>query len=156
MSAPTHTHFQPSILAIDHVGLRVSDRSRAMAFYRRLGFIETADFPDLEANEMVSANGVRINLIFNATRYPHNPLLDAPVKLPGFTHPAFIVDDLYALAAWFHQENIPITEQIHPIGPRRIALFIRDPDGNVLEFDQLLEQATIEAKTNKEDNNETL
>ncbi|MBS0614267.1 MAG: hypothetical protein JSS24_13915 [Proteobacteria bacterium] len=26
------------------------------------------------------------------------------------------------------------------IGPRRVALFIRDPDGNVLEFDQLADE----------------
>jgi catechol 2,3-dioxygenase-like lactoylglutathione lyase family enzyme len=36
------------------------------------------------------------------------------------------------------QQGIAITEGPHPIGPRRIALFIRDPDGNVLEFNQLI------------------
>jgi len=34
--------------------------------------------------------------------------------------------------------DVVITEGPHPIGPRRIALFIRDPDGNVLEFNQLI------------------
>ncbi|MFF7710597.1 VOC family protein [Pseudomonas sp. NPDC007930] len=127
------------ILAYDHIGIRVSDGPRAMAFYQALGFTESARFSAHEANEMLSPDGVRINLIFNGARRPaaHNVLLDAPVKLPGITHPAFIVDDLAALQAWLEAEGITITEGPHPIGPRRVALFIRDPDGNVLEFNQL-------------------
>ena len=129
------------ILAYDHIGIRVSDQARAMAFYQALGFKESARFARYEANEMLSPDGVRINLIFNGARQPaaHNALLDAPVKLPGMTHPAFIVDDLEALQAWLHAHGIVITEEPHPIGPRRVALFIRDPDGNVLEFNQLID-----------------
>jgi len=129
------------ILAYDHIGIRVSDKQQAMAFYQALGFVESASFPLFEANEMLSPDGVRINLIFNGTRTPgaHNALLDAPVKLPGMTHPAFIVDDLQVLEAWLGEQGIVITEGPHHIGPRRVALFIRDPDGNVLEFNQLVE-----------------
>lgn len=130
------------ILAYDHIGIRVSDRSRAVAFYEALGFVESARFSDFEANEMLTPSGVRINLIFNGARQPraHNVLLDAPIKLPGMTHPAFIVEDLEALQGWLHQQGITITEGPHRIGPRRVALFIRDPDGNVMEFNQLLAQ----------------
>ena len=39
------------ILAYDHIGIRVSDRPRAMAFYQALGFVESASFPLFEANE---------------------------------------------------------------------------------------------------------
>ena len=132
------------ILAYDHIGIRVSDLNRSMAFYQALGFVESARFPRYEANEMLSADGVRINLIFNGARIPdaHNVLLDAPVKLPGITHPAFITDDLQALQAWLEQKGIVITEGPHSIGPRRIALFFRDPDGNVLEFNQLVDGDT--------------
>lgn len=130
------------ILAYDHVGIRVSDRPRALAFYQALGFVERARFPMHEANEMQAGAGPRINLVFNAARRPggRNVLLDEPVKLPGLTHPAFIVDDLAALQAWLQLRGIPITEGPHAIGPRRVALFIRDPDGNVLEFNQLIPQ----------------
>ena len=71
---------QPSnpsrILAYDHIGIRVSDRRRAMAFYQALGFVESASFPLFEANEMLSPDGVRINLIFNGARAPdaHLPM----------------------------------------------------------------------------------
>lgn len=124
----------------DHVGIRVSDRTTAIAFYEKLGFAETIRFSHHEANEMVTGSGVRINLIFNGARQPDakNTLLDNPVKLPGVTHPAFVVDDLDQLRSWLQQQGIRITEDIHAIGPRRITLFIRDPDGNVLEFNQLI------------------
>lgn len=127
----------------DHVGIRVSDRQQALAFYQRLGFVETLHFAGFEANEMLAPGGVRINLIFNGSRLQAalNPLLDQPVKLPGVTHPAFVVPDLYALRDWLQASGIRITEDIHAIGPRRITLFIRDPDGNVLEFNQLLDNA---------------
>ncbi|MCK9815174.1 MAG: VOC family protein [Candidatus Pseudomonas colombiensis] len=129
------------ILAYDHIGIRVSEQARALSFYQALGFEESARFTQHEANEMLSADGVRINLIFNAARVPdaHNVLLDAPVKLPGITHPAFVVDDLEALQAWLGEQGIRITQGPHAIGPRRVALFIRDPDGNVLEFNQLVD-----------------
>jgi len=127
-------------LGYDHVGIRVSQRRRSLEFYGRLGFRETHSFPQAEANEMVSPAGARINLIFNGASHPQrrNVLLDEPVKLPGITHPAFLVADLAALADWLAREGIAISEGPRRIGPRRIALFIRDPDGNVLEFDQLL------------------
>lgn len=129
-----------TIRQFDHVGIRVSDRQEAVAFYEQLGFQEVRRFDKYEANEMETPDGVRINLIFNATRLPknRNVLLDEPIKLPGITHPAFIVDDLYELKDWLDMAGIIITEDIHRIGPRRIALFIRDPDRNVLEFNQLL------------------
>lgn len=134
-----------AIRQFDHVGIRVSDREEAVAFYERLGFKEVRRFEKYEANEMETTDGVRINLIYNATRLPHqrNVLLDEPVKLPGVTHPAFVVDDLYALREWLIAVGIPITEDIHPLGPRRITLFIRDPDRNVLEFNQLLPSPTL-------------
>ena len=142
-----------AIRQFDHIGIRVSDRQQAVAFYEQLGFREVHHFAKYEANEMETPDGVRINLIFNAARLPHgrNVLLDEPVKLPGMTHPAFIVDDLYGLKDWLGQAGIAITEGIHRIGPRRIALFIRDPDRNVLEFDQLLPEPTATGTTPTEE-----
>ena len=47
-------HHNPArILSYDHIGIRVSDKNRSMAFYQALGFVETASFPQFEANEML-------------------------------------------------------------------------------------------------------
>ena len=128
------------ITAFDHIGIRVTDREQSIAFYERLGFVQTAIFPEHEANEMETSDGVRINLIMNGAKRAgnRNVLMDEPIKLPGHTHPAFIVDDLARLQQHLERSGIPVTEGPAAIGPRRTALFIRDPDGNVLEFDQLL------------------
>lgn len=125
--------------AYEHVGIRVSDPDPARRFYERLGFHEEIRFDDY-ANEMATPAGVRINLIFNgaARAGARNMLQDEPVKWPGITHVAFVVDDLDALVSWLNDAGIAITEGPGPIGPRRVGLFIRDPDGNVLEFNQLL------------------
>lgn len=139
---------QPA-LGYDHVGIRVTDRQRALAFYTRLGFRQTHVFPAAEANEMVTPAGVRINLIFNGAHRAgrRNVLLDEPVKWPGITHPAFLVADLAALQCWLAQAGIAVTEGPKRIGPRRVALFIRDPDGNVLEFNQLIPEQDVDHET---------
>lgn len=131
------------VTAYEHVGIRVSDRARSVAFYERLGFREEIDLPAHHANEMATTDGVRINLILNgvAREGASNLLQDEPVKWPGLTHVAFVVDDLGALEALLARESIAITEGPVTLAGRRRTLFIRDPDGTVLEFNQLLEAA---------------
>ena len=129
-----------NILCVDHVGIRITDRDVARAFYEKFGFVETAYFQADQANEMETPSGVRINLIMNGAKRPQNKniLLDEPIKLPGITHLALIVDDLEELQTWLQANKIAISEGPVQLSPRRITLFIRDPDGNVIEFNQLL------------------
>ena len=54
------------------------------------------------------------------------------------TRLAVMVDVIQALEHWLNSNDIHITEGPKAIGPRRTALFSRDPDGNVLEFNQLI------------------
>ena len=58
----------------------------------------------------------------------------------GYTHAAFIVDRLDDILAWAAERGVVNTE-----GPvnwgRRITCFLRDPDGNVLEFNELIEDS---------------
>jgi catechol 2,3-dioxygenase-like lactoylglutathione lyase family enzyme len=126
------------ILAVDHVGIRITDRDVSRAFYEKLGFVETDYFQADQANEMETPSGVRINLIMNGAKRRNNILLDEPIKHPGITHLALVVEDLVELQTWLQTNKIAITEGPVQLSPRRITLFIRDPDGNVLEFNQLL------------------
>ena len=127
------------IKGYEHVGIRVTDREVATRFYERLGFKEEADLPEHQANEMVNEAGVFINLIFNGVRRPQNRnvLQDEPEKYPGITHVAFVIDDLDDMMATLARERIPISEGPIEIGGRRRVIFIRDPDRNVLEFNEL-------------------
>ena len=126
------------ITAYDHVGIRVSNRERALRFYEKLGFAIDPEFTDERVAEIVTAGGLRINLIFNAVERPlaYNILLDDPVKLPGYTHAAFIVDQLQDVIDWATSEDVAVTEGPVDWG-RRLTCFLRDPDGNVLEFNEL-------------------
>jgi catechol 2,3-dioxygenase-like lactoylglutathione lyase family enzyme len=127
------------IQGFDHVGIRVSDAERALQFYAKLGFRPDPEFTNDEVAEIVADDGTRINLIFNGTAREgaHNILLDEPTKWPGYTHGALIVDSLQELLDWAASENVTITEGPVDWG-RRLTCFLRDPDGNVLEFNELL------------------
>ncbi|HEY1605697.1 MAG TPA: VOC family protein [Allosphingosinicella sp.] len=126
------------ILSYDHVGIRVTDAERALAFYATLGFALDADHSSETAVEMVNPQGVRINLILNGvpTDAGDNVLLDRPLKWPGYTHAAFVVDWLDEVLDWAARHGVGITEGPVDWG-RRITCFLRDPDGNVLEFNEL-------------------
>lgn len=129
------------ISAYDHVGVRVTDRAASAAFYAKLGFRPEPeeDSPEHEALGLINADGVRINLIYNGAPHPdRNVLMDAPDKWPGYTHYAVLVDDLRGVLDWAAREGVDITEGPIEIGGRRTVCFIRDPDGNVIEFDELL------------------
>ncbi len=109
---------------------------RALAFYADLGFAVDPDFTNARVAEIVNAAGVRMNLIFNGEVRANNILLDEPNKWPGYTHAAFIVDRLDDILAWAAERGVSITEGPVDWG-RRITCFLRDPDGNVLEFNEL-------------------
>ncbi|MBC6981661.1 VOC family protein [Caulobacter sp. 17J80-11] len=131
------------ITAYDHVGLRVVDRARSLVFYESLGFVLDAPHSNERALELVATGGVRINLILNGETPPdgRNVLMDVDARWPGYTHAAFVVDRLDALLAWAAARGVPITEGPVDWGRRRTC-FLRDPDGNVLEFNELTPAAT--------------
>ncbi len=136
------SRFSLDIEAVDHVGIRVSDLSTALNFYQLLGFIidKGECYPEYNSTGLINKHGVRLNLIDTAISTNSsqlNILFDEDIKYPGLTHLAFIVSNLQDAIQFFEHQNISITE-----GPillkRRQAIFIRDPDGNVIEFNQLL------------------
>jgi lactoylglutathione lyase len=128
------------VKSYEHVGIRVSDRATSIAFYEKLGWRIEIDLPEHQANEMVNDCGVYINLIFNGARQPnnHNILQDEPIKLPGLTHAAFVIEDMDSLLELLKREQVKVTDGPVVYSGRRRVVFIRDPDGNVLEFNELL------------------
>lgn len=129
-------------LLLDHVGIRVTDLDRAETFYGKFGFTRDPEefAPSVKACGLVHPTGLRIHLIYNGEAAPEgNVLLDMTVKRPGYTHAAFIIPDMARLISWFERENIPISEGPVMMGHgRRIVCFIRDPDLNVIEFNEIL------------------
>ena len=116
----------------------MTDRARSLTFYEQLGFRLDEEHSSQTALEIVNEAGVRLNLILNGQPTPQrdNVLMDRPQKWPGYTHAAFIVDSLTGVLQWAAKERITITEGPVDWG-RRITCFLRDPDSNVLEFNEL-------------------
>jgi lactoylglutathione lyase len=126
------------ITAYEHVGIRVTDARRSLAFYAALGFAPDAENSDDRVAEVVNDAGVRLALICNGEPPPdgRNVLQDLPSKWPGITHAAFEVDRLQSVLDWAAAAAVPITEGPVDWG-RRLTCFLRDPDGNVLEFNEM-------------------
>jgi len=126
------------ISAYDHVGLRVTDRGRSLAFYGALGFRLDEAYSSPTALEIVNDAGIRLNLILNGQPTPQrdNVLMDRWEKWPGYTHAAFIVESLSEVLEWAAKSQVVITEGPVDWG-RRVTCFLRDPDSNVLEFNEL-------------------
>lgn len=124
---------------LNHVGLRVKDALKARYFYQKLGFLFVRDSIGQEsATVMEHPSGVNLHLIPNGSSGTSgNILTDVPLKYTGFTHIALEVSDLDAIQRQLKSLKIEISD-----GPVNfalgISLYIRDPDGNLLEFHQPL------------------
>ena len=123
------------ITRINHVGLRVRDLDLARAFYEKLGFEFLGGPMGPEPVAIVEhPSGVNINFILNAAldASPTNVLMDEPAKHTGFTHIALEITDIEAVKRQLDSHDIAITESVEFEGA--MFFFVRDPDGNVIEF----------------------
>lgn len=126
------------ITGFGHVGVRVHDLERSRRFYERLGFeFVVGPIGPEPVAIMTHPSGVEINFVLNAPDADvPNPLMDVPEKLPGYTHIALLIDDLDGAMEALAEQGItpsggPVT---FPHGAR--AVFVRDPDRNVIELHQ--------------------
>jgi lactoylglutathione lyase len=120
---------------VDHVGLRVGDRDRSVAFYETLGFELIADggFDKGHPIVMRHPSGLVFNLLGPATKgRGENILMDVDEKYPGYTHVALKMASIEDTEALLGQQGIAITGRREFRGVSTV--FIRDPDRNVLEL----------------------
>ena len=124
------------IEAVNHVGIRITNQARSVPFYEDLGFEFHGDagFEDGHPIIMRHPSGVVLNLL-GAANMPAdtNILMDVAEKYPGITHVALTVSSLDETRAFMEQNNIAITGSFS-FG-NMSAIFIRDPDRNVIELD---------------------
>jgi lactoylglutathione lyase len=121
---------------VDHVGIRVSDRDRAVAFYELLGFATIADAGFEHGHPIIlqHPSGVVLNLLGPSTVSDQpNILMDVEEKYPGITHVSFKVVSIEGAKAFLAANDIALSGQFSFMDMQ--AVFIRDPDGNVVELD---------------------
>ena len=104
-------------------------------FYEKLGFefLEGPIGPEPVAI-VEHPSGVNINFILNASpdASPTNVLMDESAKHTGFTHIALEITDVEGVKRQLDSHDIVITESVEFEGA--VFFFVRDPDGNVIEF----------------------
>ena len=125
-----------NIEAVNHVGIRVGDKQQSIAFYAFLGFrlIQDAGFEKGHPVVMTHPSGVTINLLGPASVDDStNILMDVDEKYSGITHIALTVTSLTEAKAFLVGQGIEITGSFS-FG-NMSAVFIRDPDRNVIELD---------------------
>ena len=124
------------IETVDHLGIRVTDKARALAFYAELGF-ELVHESDFDAVLIIkNPTGVELNLIINGVDRTggKNVLMDVPEKHPGYTHVAYRVADIRGTIAQLKKIGTVITQGPVTFGDGHVSVFIRDPDRNVIEL----------------------
>ena len=124
------------IKRINHIGLRVTSLQKSRAFYEKLGFLFIVGPIGPEPVAIMEhPSGVNINFILNSNdQETLNVLMDVEDKHTGYTHVALEVTDLESVQKKLAELGYPITEGPITTPDGAQFIFIRDPDGNVIEF----------------------
>mgnify|MGYP001434488319 CR=1 FL=1 len=125
------------IKKFDHVGIRITDKERAIKFYETLGFKIEVEVDFDAVIIMKNANGVEINLIVNGVdlNQGKNILMDVPEKYTGFTHIALRVGSIVETLKILELNNISISQGPVSFGrDGHVSVFLRDPDRNTIEL----------------------
>ncbi len=134
------------IEAVNHVGIRVRHKPKSISFYESLGFALVADAGFAEGHPVIMRHpgGVVLNLLGPATSTEDsNVLMDIAEKHPGYTHIALTVSSLATARDFVAAHGIEITGTF-TFGDMS-AIFVRDPDRNVIELDAYGAQAEDDA-----------
>ncbi len=122
------------VTGLAHIGIRVHDLARSRAFYERLGFRWAwGPYGPEPVGAMTHASGLELNFIVNAPDAQRpNILMDVAERYAGITHLALKIADVATTESELEQAGIAVSGRrgSNPVQ----ALFIRDPDGNVIEL----------------------
>ena len=126
------------ITGIAHVGIRVHALDRARTFYEFLGFNFVMGPIGPEPVAIMShPAGIEINFILNASDISaQNVLMDVKEKHSGYTHIALSVKNVSEVQSALEKKGITVTEGPITFPDGSTSIFIRDPDRNVIEFNQ--------------------
>jgi lactoylglutathione lyase len=117
-----------------HVGLRVADRDRSLAFYTALGYevvgtVPETEFGSLTMLKLPDDEFVSVELVHDSTAGPVNPR--------GINHLVVQVQDLQATVAHLAAHEIHADAPTSPDGSDDFwTSWLTDPDGYRLELAQ--------------------
>lgn len=126
------------VMNLAHIGIRVSDFPRSVAFYCQFGFEVTREDEEEHVVVLRHASGLELNLLDSANEgnQGRNVLMDGAQRYPGITHIALSVEDVEKSKRKVEAAGIRITEGPVSFGDGSTSIFFRDPDQNVLELSE--------------------
>jgi len=127
------------LTAINHVGIRVKEFARSVAFYRHLGFEQRWYSESHRVAGLFNPAGIELNLVVNSddANGGKNILMDVTPKYAGYTHVSFKVASMDETVRRLGENGIAIAEGPVDLGGE-VAVFVRDPDGNVVELAEIV------------------
>jgi lactoylglutathione lyase len=126
------------VTGIAHLGIRVRELERSRTFYALLGFeLSGGPFGSEPVAILSHPSGIEINLILNANSgRDHNVLMEEATKHPGYTHVALACSDIALAQAELERAGVRLSGGPITFPTGHSAIFLRDPDGNVIELNQ--------------------
>lgn len=115
--------------SVHHISFAVRDLDQSLEFYRGLLGLEPVERPDFGIpGAWLSAGNSQVHLI----QTPKGAEVGAPPPSisPLANHQAFAVEDYEATVARLKARGVEVLET----SPEQGQLWIRDPDGNVIEL----------------------
>jgi catechol 2,3-dioxygenase-like lactoylglutathione lyase family enzyme len=145
--------------AFDHVSINVADFDAALRWYQeKLGFEQEVAWRVQALNgkrlAYLTLGGARIELVeadVGAALSPEAKTFGEHFGRTGYGHLCLSVDDVDAMLASLAAKDVPtfVRAETYPLDgtsyERRVG-FIKDNDGNVIEFAEPLRKRTFEAR----------
>jgi lactoylglutathione lyase len=118
-----------------HLGLRVADRDRSLAFYAAVGYVVVGDVPDTPIGELTMLKlpddeFVTLELV-------HDPATTHSERSTGLNHFVIQVESMDATIAALHARGLDVETPSSPDGTGDFwTTWLADPDGNRIELVQ--------------------
>jgi len=118
-----------------HLGLRVTDLDRSVAFYRAVGYEVICEVPDTDIGHLTMLKLAGDEFVtLELVHHPNFALVDGDSPLSHFV---IQVDDMLAVRAQLTERGIHVDEPISPDGsPDFWTAMMFDPEGNRIELVQ--------------------
>ena len=117
-----------------HVGLRVADQDRSLAFYSSLGYEVIGEVPVTELGSLRMLKLPRDEFVTLELVHDRD---HGPVESGGFSHLVIQVEDMYATVAQLAARGVQTEEPGSPDGSADFwTAWVTDPDGYRLELVQ--------------------
>jgi lactoylglutathione lyase len=126
------------ITDLGHTAFAVHDMDASLAFYRLLGLEESFRLNREDGSLMLiylHISGDRFLELF-----PNGPAPDAP-RSHSFRHICLVTDDIAGMVAHLRASGVTIDRDVTEGLDTNLQAWVKDPDGNAIEFMQLSEQS---------------